>query len=141
MRGSPVFRAIVVIVLLLLAAIPLWRLTHAAGVASMDSAPVAPAAAARVHIELTFAHAPSGFQVLHLGKVIWEAKQSGETAQKDIPMEFPKEGIDLEIKADWPPATPLTAVRAVVTHGETPIEKTVWGRGSLDEVMTFIDPQ
>jgi hypothetical protein len=94
-----------------------------------------------VHIELTFAQPAASFQVLHLGKVIWEAKQAGTAAQKDFTMEFPKEGIDLELKAEWTPGTPETAVRMTVTHGYDSSDKTVWGKGSLDEVMTFADPQ
>jgi|ERR1700677_884939 len=140
MRGSPLFRAVFTIIVLLLAAIPIWKLTHQAE-ASMDSGPSTPAAEAPVHIVLTFAHAPAGFQVLHLGKVIWEARQPGETAQKDLPMEFPKEGIDLEIKAEWLPGTPVTAVRVAVTHNYGTTEQTAWGKESLDTVLTFTDPQ
>jgi hypothetical protein len=136
MRGSPLVRAILIIAILLLALIPLWRLTH-----KPESAPfveAAPAAKASVRVELTFAHAPSDFQILHLGKIIWEGTSPGETAQKNLAMEFPKEGIDLEVKATWPAATPLTAVRVSVTRGnDAAIEKTAWGKGALDEVLTF----
>lgn len=136
MRGSPLARAIFIIAILLAAIFPLWKLTHK--VEAVSAADSASAAKASVHIELTFAHAPSEFQVLHLGKTIWEAKQPAESAQKDFPMEFPKEGIDLEIKAAWTASAPLTAARVFVTPGnDNPIEKTAWGKGSLDEVLTF----
>ena len=140
MRGSPLLRAIVVIAVLLLAAIPIWKMTHQAA-ASMDLTPASPAGESPVGIELSFAHAPLGFQVLHLGKVVWEAKQPGETAQKDFDMQFPKEGIDLEVKAEWLPGTPLTAVRMKVTHGYGSTEQTVWGKEKVDKVLTFTDPQ
>jgi hypothetical protein len=107
----------------------------------MTSTPSAPEAAAKVHIAMTFAHAPADFQVLHLGKVIWEGRQAGDTMQKDFSMEFPKEGIDLEIKAEWLPGTPLTAVRVIVTHGYGSSDKTAWGKDNLDAVMTFTDPE
>jgi hypothetical protein len=137
MRGSPVLRAIVVVIVMLLAGIPLWRLTHTVA-APMEETPSAPKASSSVSLELTFAHPPSDFQILHLGKVIWEGKEPGETAHQTVAMEFPKEGIDLEIKANWPAGTPLTAVRLTVTRGDdNPIEKTVWGQGNLDEVLTF----
>ena len=125
--------------ILLLALIPLWRLTHKAGVA-MNTTPVAATAAAPVHVELTFSHPASGFQLLHLGKVIWEGKDPGEMAQKDFAMAFPKEGIDLELKAEWPAAAPLSAVRVSVTHAGNASDKTAWGRGTLDEVLTFNNP-
>lgn len=107
----------------------------------MESAPVVAEAKAPVHIALTFAHAPTDFQVLYLGKVIWKGTQPGDTIQKDFSMEFPKEGIDLEIKADWPPGTPDTAVRVAVTHGYGTTDQTAWGKDSLDSVLTFADPQ
>lgn len=137
MRGSPLVRAILIIAVLLLAIFPLWKLTHKAETVSV-AADSAPAPKASVHLELTFAHPPSEFQLLHLGKVIWEAKQPAESVQKDFAMEFPKEGIDLEIKAAWPASAPLTAVRVSVTPGnDNAIEKTAWGKGDLDEVLTF----
>jgi hypothetical protein len=136
MRGSPLVRATLIIAILLLALIPLWKLTHKAQAAAFADA--APAAKASVRVELTFAHAPSDFQILNLGKVIWEEKSPGETTQKNLAMEFPKEGIDLEVKATWPAATPLTAVRVCVTPGnDSAIEKSAWGKGTLDEVLTF----
>lgn len=136
MRGSPLLRATLIIAILLLALFPLWKLTHKAGAVSAPDA--APASKASVHVELTFAHAPLEFQLLHLGKVIWEAKPPGEPTQKDFEMEFPKEGIDLEIKATWPDAAPITAVRVSVTPGNgDPIEKTAWSKGSMEEVLTF----
>jgi len=141
MRGAPLLRAVLVIIVLLLAAIPVWKLTHQA-VASTES-PGTPASTAEspVGIELTFAHAPADFQVLHLGKVIWEGRQPGETMKKDFAMEFPKEGIDLEIKADWLPGTPPTAVRVTVTHGYGTTDQTAWGKDNVDAVLTFKDPQ
>jgi hypothetical protein len=140
MRGSPLLRAVFVLLVLALAAIPIWKLTHQAG-ASMDSTSTTPDKKTPVHIVLTFAQAPAGFQVLHLGKVIWEGRQPGDTVQKDFSMEFPTEGIDLEIKADWLPGTPLTALRVAVTHGYGSSEQTAWGKENLDAVLTFKDPQ
>lgn len=141
MRGAPLLRAVLVIIVLLLAAIPVWKLTHQTVEASTVSEATAPAAESPVGIELTFAHPPLDFQVLHLGKVIWEGKQPGETVRKDFAMEFPKEGIDLEIKADWLPGTPLTAMRMTVTHGYGSTEQTAWGKDNVDAVLTFKDPE
>jgi len=141
MRGSPLIRAIFIIVVLLVAAIPLWNLTHKAE-AVMGSSAVPVPTKAPVHIQLTFAHEATGFQILYLGKVIWEGKEPGLVIQKDFALEFPKEGIDLEIKAEWTPATPETAVRVTVTHAYGSTEQTAWAaKGSLDKVLTFTDPQ
>jgi len=122
-------------------AIPLWNLTHKAE-AVMDLSTAPTAAKAPVRIQLTFAHEATGFQVLYLGKVIWEGKEPGLVTQKNFDMEFPKAGIDLEVKAEWTPATPETAVRMTVTHAYGSTEQTAWAaKGSLDKVLTFVDPQ
>lgn len=140
MRGSPLLRAIAVIAVLLLAAIPIWKMTHQAK-ASMDLVALSPSSnESPVHIALAFAHAPEEFQVLYLGKEIWDGKP-GEPLEKDFSMEFPKEGIDLEVKAEWLPGTPLTAVRMTLTHNYGTSEQTVWGKGNVDAVLTFKDPQ
>ena len=141
MRGSPLLRTILVLIVLILAAVPVWKLTRPAIVAVVaeDSTP---ASKAGVRIGLTFANAPLDFQLLHLGKVIWEGKSPGATASKDFEMEFPKEGIDLEIKAGWPSGTTISAVRVTVTVGNgTALERSAWGTGSVDEVLTFREPE
>ena len=141
MRGSPLLRTLVVLLILLGTAVPLWKLTHKteAAAAIEDSTP---AAKSNIHIELTFSRAPAEFQLLHLGKVIWEAKSPGETVRKDFALEFPKEGIDLEIKAAWPPGAAASAVRVSVTPGNgNAIEKSAWGAVSVDEVLTFRDSE
>ena len=56
-------------------------------------------------------------------------------------MQFPKDGIDLEVKADWLPGTPLTAVRVTVTHSYGSTEQSAWGKEKVDAVLTFKDPQ
>lgn len=140
MHGSPILRALIVVVVLLLAAIPVWSLTHQARAAN-HSAEAAPASLTTIRVTLTFAHTPEDFQVLYLGKVILSGKDPGFEFQKDVEMDFPKEGIDLEVKADWPPATPYTAVRVAVRHGYGTVEKTAWGKDNVDEVLTFQDPK
>ena len=141
MRGSPLLRAAIVIAVLLLAAIPVWKLTHQA-VATMDTGgPATPAGESPVTVELTFAHPPEDFQVLSLGKVVWDGKQPGASAQKNFNLHFPPDGIDLEIKANWLPGTPMTAVRVKVTHGYGSTEQTAWGKDNVDAVLTFKDPQ
>jgi hypothetical protein len=141
MRGSPLLRAAAALAILLLAAIPVWKLTHQAAASLQISEPAGPAAESSATIELTFAHPPEDFQVLHLGKVVWDGRQPGLTMQKNFDLHFPADGIDLEIKANWLPGTPLTAVRVKVTHGYGSIEQSAWGKGSVDAVLTFKDPQ
>ena len=140
MRGSPVVRTIVIVAVLLLMAVPVWKLTHRAEASiSVIISQATPSNRPSVNISLTFAHPASGFKLMHLGKEIWEGKNPERVVQKDFTMDFPVEGIDLELKAQWSDGTPLTAVRVSVVHGDSHIERTVWGTGTLDEVLTFKD--
>jgi hypothetical protein len=60
------------------------------------------------------------------------------TAEKDIAMNYPKEGVDLEYNVVWPPGTPLSAARLSVAANEgEPVEKTLWGEGQVDDVLSF----
>ncbi len=137
MRGWPLNRAVVVFLILLATSIPVWKLTHGDSAAAAQARP-APVSKESVHIALAFAHPPGGFQLIALGKTIWIGDGENKDLEKDFGMAFPKEGIDLEIKANWPPGTPLTAVRVSVTpDAGLPMERTAWGEGSLDEVLTF----
>ena len=137
MHGSPISRTLIVVVVLMFTAFPLWKLTHPA----LVHVPVVSAAAAakiKLEIGLTFVKAPIQFQLLHLGKVIWESQSPADTESKAFDLEFPKEGIDLEIKATWPEGTQVSAVQVSVAPGvRDPIQKSAWGQASLDEVLTF----
>jgi len=141
MRGSPLLRTVIVILILILASIPIWKLTHKAK--AVVAAPEAVhAAKTGVRVDLSFVRSPLEFQLLHLGKVIWEEKSPPEMIGKNFEMEFPKEGVDLEIKAAWTSGTPVAAVRVSITHGNgNPIQKSAWGTGSVDEVLTFCESE
>jgi hypothetical protein len=53
-------------------------------------------------------------------------------------MSYPKEGVDLEYNVVWPPGTPLCAARlSVAANDAEPVEKTLWGTGTVDDVLSF----
>ena len=58
--------------------------------------------------------------------------------QETLQLEYPREGIDLEIQVTWPPAEKPAAMRVKITDPDgNEHEKTIWGRGEMDEVLTF----
>jgi len=125
------------VVILLLTALPLWNLTHQTE-SALPPADIIIPAKIKTRIDLTFVQVPVEFQLLQFGKVIWKSESPVATIGKEFEIEFPKEGIDLEIKAAWPVGTEVSAVRVTVTPGDQePIEKSAWGQASLDEVLTF----
>jgi len=139
MHGSPLLRTVTVILLLLVAAIPLWRMTHEAAAASVIPVASAPEAQSVVHLAVAFAQKPLRFEISYLGKPVWQSDMvTSLTYEKDIPMQYPKEGVDLEYKVVWPPETPLCAARLSVAPDDAePVEKTLWGTGQVDDVLSF----
>jgi hypothetical protein len=136
MRGSPLIRAAIVFAVILLAGLPVWSLTHPQ--AAQRAVETQKIEKQKLQMRLTFAHPPASIAVLYLGEIAWKETNPTASIEHTLNIEFPKEGVDLEIKAQWPANTPATAIRAQLTtpSGAT-FEKSVWGEGSLDEVVTF----
>ncbi len=143
MRGSPLLRALLTLAMLLLAAWPVWRITHA-GAANPVKTPAPPTSvpvSAPARLQLEFLPAPPlEFTVTYLGKPIWRGggKSSDDSPPLDIRM--PAEGVDLQFSARWPAEITSAALRARLTapDGAT-IERQAWTRenSSLDQVLTF----
>lgn len=138
MRGSPILRAVLVLAVLLLLLVPLNHLTKPVTVAAPRAeASLPPATATTVHLELTSTR-PFKFELLHLGRVVWSGESTANQMRKDVSMEFPKEGVDLELKGSWPGEESMAAIKLSVAPGEVqPVEKTTWGTKEFDEVLTF----
>jgi len=92
-----------------------------------------------VHLAVAFSQKPLRFEIDYLGKPVWQSDLvTAPAAQKDIAMAYPKEGVDLEYKVVWPPGTPLSAARlSVAANDAEPVEKTLWGTGQVDDVLSF----
>lgn len=135
MKGSPLLRALIAFVLIALAGVPLWKLTRA------DATVAAPVqvetAASVVTLRLTFSAAPEKAEVRHLGKVVWADGTRATDVTKSVALAYPKEGVDLTVNVTWL-ADVEGAVRLRLTDpdGEEH-DKTVWGRGAMEEVVTF----
>lgn len=127
---------------LLAVSLPLWRLTHASAQSARPAATgqtASPEGAVQVHLAVAFTQKPVRFEIDWLGKPIWEEEAvQGATQEKTVAMAYPKEGIDLEYKVQWPAGTPLAAARLTVAAGDTePLSKTVWGATQADDVLSF----
>lgn len=137
MRGSPLLRALIAFGVILLLGWPLARMTRAPAVAAQ--APAADANAAKeVHLALTFTVLPASVRVRHLGKEIWSAQPAEPEIERTLALPFPQEGVDLEFEAKFPDSAPLAAMRVRLTDPDgAEHERTCWGRGEIDEVLTF----
>lgn len=139
MRGSPLLRALIAFVVIALFGIPLWKLTHRQAIASID-AEAAPASAAQsVHLEFTLTQPAAQVSVWHLGRKVWSGNPEGNTAEADISIPWPREGVDLRVQIEWPADAANAAAARVqlIAPDKTEHERSIWSRGPADAVLTF----
>jgi hypothetical protein len=138
MRGSPLLNALIAFLAIALLGIPVQRLTRAVAIAAPTPAPVAADAEQKVPVELRFTTPPKSVRIQHLGKVIWSADEPGTSADAELTLAWPKEGIDLLVEIDWPDDAPLSAARVVLTDPDNNERtETIWGTGRKNKVLTF----
>jgi hypothetical protein len=139
MRGSPLLRAVLALAgLLALAPLIFWMTGANAGAPMAGPHVAKPTEPGRVEIRLTFSSQARRVSIQHLGREVWTKSQAGPDEMAAIELPWPKEGIELRVQVDWPEGAPLAAMRLrLVTPGRREHDRTVWGRGSADEVLTF----
>ena len=139
MRGSPLLRALLAFCIIALLGIPLWQLTRPEVVVAAPAPPPAKEELAKaIHLHLTFTTVPKKVVVSNLDKVVWEVTAPEADLEHDVSMAYPAEGVDLQFHIEWPEDGLLSAMRVQLTDpaGDTH-DKSVWGKGVDDEVVTF----
>lgn len=136
MRGSPFTRAVIAFAVLLFLGWPLWRLTHVEAQPPAAETVSAAATLNDIRLQLTFTTAPTELAVLHLGKVVWSEPSPGPEIARTLHIPYPKEGVDLQFQMQFPDALAAMRIRLTDPDG-TERAKTIWGRGAVDEVVTF----
>ena len=135
MRGSPLAQAVLVVAALLLLLIPLHRLTQREQRPSPQPAVTRPTK--QVHLALRTTAVPCRFQITFLGKTLWAEDASMPELAKDFDIDFPKEGIDLVVDATWE-SKALAAMEITLSLPDgTAMHKTLWGQGTVNDVVTF----
>jgi hypothetical protein len=133
--GSPLLRALLAFLAIASAGFPLWKLTRPN---ASTAPPPAAVALSVIPVALTFSEVPESCSILHLGKALWTQRMPALEVQETLQLEYPREGIDLEIQVTWPPAEKPAALRVRITDPDgNEHEKTLWARGEMDEVLTF----
>lgn len=134
MRGNPLLRLALVLVLFLIALVPMWKLTAARDPApAIDPAPSAPATVP-TQVEITSMPSTEKFSVRHLDQIIWKGSGSKSTQT----LSLPRNGFDLQIHATWPIRDDSEkALRVRVTRDDLPLaDTTFWGVDQIDEVLS-----
>jgi len=139
MRGSPLLRAVIALVVLLGFAPVIWHVTRAGAGTSGPARPaVTEAGPKRVRLALSFTMPARRVAILHLGREVWaKSGPAGEEAAA-LELPWPKEGVELAVKVEWPEGTPMAAMRMLlVTADGAEYDRSVWGRGSAEDVLVF----
>jgi len=137
MRGSPLVRALLAFFVIALLGWPLWQLTgrrrrdaRAAGRAADDQEGHSLAS--------DFYRGAAEPDRPPPGRRGLKATAPEADMEKDVSLDYPAEGVDLQFHVEWPEGGPLAAMRVELTDpaGDTH-DKSVWGKGIVDEVVTF----
>ena len=142
MRGSPLIRALLAFLGILVLGFPLHHLTqNEAALPKPRDITVEgdrkAAARSGVQLQLTFTAVPKSVKVLHLGQELWNESAPTTEMEREIKIDFPREGVDLQFEIEWPGEN-LAAMRAVLTDSDGELhERSLFGQGSVTEVLTF----
>lgn len=138
MRGSPLLNALFAFLAIALLGLPVQRLTRASAAAAATPAPVNAATTVKVPLELRFTAVAKSARIQHLGKTIWSVDDPGPSADAELTLPWPAEGVDLLVEIAWPDDAQLSAARLTLTDpaGNEHTES-IWGRGPTNKVLTF----
>ena len=138
MRGSPLLRAFCAFCFIAALGWPLWHLTHATEPKPTPKSLPPSVASKAIGLQLAFTTVPRRFVVRHLEKDVWTEEKPEVSVDREVPLVFPESGVDLVFHIEWLEDAPLAAARVRLTDptGDTH-EKSIWGKGTVDEVLTF----
>jgi hypothetical protein len=138
MRGSPLVRALIAFFIIGLVGWPLWRLTRPEAVAASAQKATAPAIKKAISLHLMFTAVPKSFVIRNVDQEIWKSAAPEADMEQEVTTDYPDEGVDLQVKIEWPEDGPLAAMRIQLTDpAGDKHEKSIWGKGAVDEVVTF----
>lgn len=142
MRGSPVLRAVLVFVALLALSPVIWSITRKYEQPAEPSKALVPTPDAvqvsQVEGRWTFTTPPLRVAVKHLGSELWSKSSPGLAVDFSGAMPWPKEGVELQVRVEWPNGTETAAGRLrLVGPDGTQYDRSVWGGTHAEEVLTF----
>jgi hypothetical protein len=137
MRGSPLLRALCAFLAILALGWPLRQLTGV-NVAPPKKLKAVAVEEKEVALRLECTAVPKSVKVCYLGQEVWSEPTPAAVMEHTLKIAYPEEGVDLQFQMEWPADAPLAAVRVTLTDpAGDPHEKSIWGQGSVDDVVTF----
>lgn len=152
MRGFPLLQSILVVLAVLVAGVPVYRLTRparaqAAAVSTVAAQPtVHVSGVTPVDVEAVFAPAPADFQIKTLDQTVLAGIGPKTRFTARWAGSVPPEGVDFVVQAHWPEGTGADAglvsaaarIAIRLPDGRT-VEKSFWAEadGTLTDVLTL----
>jgi hypothetical protein len=139
MRGSPLFRALLVFLALAALGPVLWRLTQPEPLqAIVPPPPTAEDQPREVRLALAFTTPPKRVALTYLGKPVWSKDAPAAEEKITLQMIWPREGGELGVRIEWADGAPLSAARLRLTPpGGEAIERSLWGTGPTEDTIGF----
>ncbi|MFT7512975.1 MAG: hypothetical protein ACI9QL_002183 [Candidatus Omnitrophota bacterium] len=90
-------------------------------------------------LTIRFAHQPVAFEILAGQHSLWSMNPADAIkSDREIALYIPESLIELNVRVVWPAGTPQTVCELTLEpDGLATQSLTVWGEGTLDEIMTF----
>lgn len=141
MKGSPLVRALLVFLAILSLGWPLYHLTNLEEqkihTAEAETKQQVSTEAQLLELELSFTRGAKVFEIKHLGDVVWRKDSPGLQERARLPIVFPKEGVELQVRAELE-GSGLAAIRCrLITPQGDEYERSVWGDGTINAVIPF----
>ena len=137
MRGSPLQRALLTLLILLGLAPVLWQMTRPVPLAA-PAATTAPNARVKIPLALAFTTAPKRLSIWYADQSVWQKDAPEAREELELELAWPKEGGDLLFKVEWPEEAPLSAMRARLSPPNgADLERSLWGSGPVEKVLAF----
>ena len=155
MRGFPFLQSILMVLAVVLAGLPVFRLTRPAAAATGPASVAVPSAAvdpgtpkraAPLDVDAEFAPAPADFQIKNLDQTILAGRGPQARFTARWAGNVPPDGADLVVQAHWPASTgadagrgPAAAKLTVRFPDGRKVEKSFWAdaNGVLTDVFTL----
>ena len=137
MEGRPWVRIALLLIGFSLLGVPVWSMTREKRLRPALSNVVIAAPAQQLRVIITFAEPPLSFSLKYRDEVLCEGAAPDREFSYNWEIAVPPEGVDLLLKAGWPPSAPKTAARVEIFRDDTRlVDQTFWTQNSLVESVT-----
>lgn len=96
------------------------------------------AASIPTFVTIRSAHPPQSLEIRHEGEVLYQAAPAEPFIEADWELPVEATGLELAVRASWPPGTPETVVEVTLEpDGLDSRSASAWGAGELDSILQF----